>query len=229
MGKPRWRLRRGAPDLGQVLMETERRASLCSLASPKWLCVQIPQSVIKTQMPSPTLDVVNHSLQGGVWQVCFRSPKVILTFLMMGEEEESTQHSEGIDPCARRSGGQGTGGDRNDAKIYNWASWGEDEDVRWVRTQCRREKAKFSQEWEIPLFPDIQSCACSVVRGKWSQSWKQKYDWYHGPGAVGKDCLGERVEPEPESSQDWPGNKRKRMGEKLKMTQQGEKLMWGKL
>ena len=69
-------------------------------------------------MPSPTLDVVNHGLQGGAWQVCFRSPKVSHD----GEEEESTQYSEGVDPCARRTGGQGAGGDRNDAKIHNRVS-----------------------------------------------------------------------------------------------------------
>ena len=60
-----------------------RKSQSLQLCFSTWLCVQIPQSFIKTQMPNPTLEALNHSLQGRAQQVCFRRTEVILMCLMM--------------------------------------------------------------------------------------------------------------------------------------------------
>ena len=67
-----------------------RKSQSLQLCFSTWLCVQIPQSFIKTQRPGPTLEALNHSLQGRAQQVCFRSTEVILMCLMMVKKKGST-------------------------------------------------------------------------------------------------------------------------------------------
>lgn len=83
-------------------METERRASLSSGVSPAGCASKSLRASSKHRCLA--LDVLNHGLQDGAQQVCFRSSKVILMCLMTVKKEEPIGHSEGVDENAGEAG-----------------------------------------------------------------------------------------------------------------------------
>lgn len=106
MGKPRWRMTKSPSDLGQVLGKQKEELVSAALLSHLAVCPN-PSELRQSTDAQPHPGCSESQSPGWNLASLFQKPQGDSDVSHDGEEEESTRHSQGVDPCGRRARDRG--------------------------------------------------------------------------------------------------------------------------